>query len=324
VAAKAEDAWNAYENGDYEAMATALGSAGIEGIGLAYSVSDLAGMAKQMGKEGFINFFKSCFAAGTPLLTPSGHKLVEDFRPGDLLLSAPETHAAGDIEVKRVQAIFKSEARVFNVQVRGRIIRTTAEHPFWVKGKGWKSAENLKVGEELRSHDGRWVALEDAWDSGQVVPVYNCAVEDFHTYFVGDRSWEFSVWAHNSCGEKLSKAEEEELMRQIGMKEVPAPSGKGMQNPAVRAAVEKGDVAHAILQDKMRSKGWLVDRGDTGVLDPQTGKTVYPDAITPQGHPVEIKPRTPSGATVGDSQLATYERATGRTGRVLFYDPNDY
>jgi hypothetical protein len=30
--------------------------------------------------------------------------------------------------------------------------------------------------------------------------VYNCRVAEYHTYFVGDEGWGFSVWAHNSYG----------------------------------------------------------------------------------------------------------------------------
>ena len=103
------------------------------------------------------------------------------------------------------------------------------------------------------------------------------------------------------------------------MREVPPPTGRGMQNPAVREAVETGNQRHAELQERMRAKGWKVDRVDTGVVDPATGRTVYPDAITPRGHPVEIKPNTPTGRAAGASQLETYERATGRNGRVVHY-----
>ncbi|MEJ5277470.1 MAG: hypothetical protein WHU94_16335, partial [Thermogemmata sp.] len=28
--------------------------------------------------------------------------------------------------------------------------------------------------------------------------LYNLRVADYHTYFVGDAHWDFSVWAHNS------------------------------------------------------------------------------------------------------------------------------
>ncbi|HEV8379777.1 MAG TPA: hypothetical protein VGP99_13070 [Tepidisphaeraceae bacterium] len=92
-----------------------------------------------------------------------------------------------------------------------------------------------------------------------------------------------------------------------------------MNNPAVREAVEAGDIEHAILQERMRSKGWLVDRSETGILDPSNNRYVYPDAITRMGHPVEIKPRTPTGITAGQSQLPLYEKLTGKSGRVIYY-----
>ena len=37
-------------------------------------------------------------------------------------------------------------------------------------------------------------------DTGREEVVYNGRVAEYHTYFVGDEGWGFSVWAHNSCG----------------------------------------------------------------------------------------------------------------------------
>lgn len=54
------------------------------------------------------------------------------------------------------------------------------------------------AGDLLRSHDGQWVAVESARNSGETAPVYNMRVEEYHTYFVGDTHWGFSVWAHNA------------------------------------------------------------------------------------------------------------------------------
>jgi len=42
---------------------------------------------------------------------------------------------------------------------------------------------------------------------------------------------------------------------------------------------------------------------------------------SPGGHPVEIKPNTPSGRAKGAKQLPQYERAFGKKGRVIYYDP---
>jgi hypothetical protein len=54
------------------------------------------------------------------------------------------------------------------------------------------------VGDELSSHNGRWVTVEGVEETGEHQTVYNLRVADFHTYFVGGEDWEFSVWAHNT------------------------------------------------------------------------------------------------------------------------------
>jgi hypothetical protein len=63
---------------------------------------------------------------------------------------------------------------------------------------GWTAARQLRVGDALRSHDGQWLAVESVRDTGREEAVYNCRVAEYHTYFVGDQQWGFSVWAHNS------------------------------------------------------------------------------------------------------------------------------
>jgi intein/homing endonuclease len=86
------------------------------------------------------------------------------------------------------------------LHVGGQVIRTTPEHPFWVQGEGWLPAGQLRVGDLLVGHDGRWVEVEDVLDTGEYETVYNLRIADYHTYFVGTPEWGFSVWAHNqSC-----------------------------------------------------------------------------------------------------------------------------
>ena len=51
---------------------------------------------------------------------------------------------------------------------------------------------------------GEWLPVEEVEDTGRFAKVYNFRVADWHTYFVGDSSWGFSVWAHNaSCDAKI-------------------------------------------------------------------------------------------------------------------------
>ena len=40
-------------------------------------------------------------------------------------------------------------APVLNLHIGGKIIGTTAEHPFNVKGKGWTPAQELQAGDEV-------------------------------------------------------------------------------------------------------------------------------------------------------------------------------
>src|ERR1051325_5062704 len=140
----------------------------------------------------------SCFTAGTPLLTPDGGKPIEQFRRGDRILARSEDNPEAPVEVKMVEETFVRVSPIVNLRVRGQEIRTTTEHPIYVRGKGWICARELKAGDELSSHDGQWVAVEAVTDLNEVATVYNLRVSDYHTYFVGSREWGFSVWAHNA------------------------------------------------------------------------------------------------------------------------------
>lgn len=152
---------------------------------------------QQMARE-MLAQLAACFAAGTPLLTPYGSQPVESFKPGDLLLSRDEGTPEGPVEIKAVEEVFVRTGRVLNLHIGGQVIRTTPEHPFWVRGKGWVEAGGLVAGDALVGYDGQWVTVEEVYDTGEYETVYNLRVADFHTYFVGCDQWGFSVWAHNA------------------------------------------------------------------------------------------------------------------------------
>ena len=84
-----------------------------------------------------------------------------------------------------VEEEFITTGWIWNLQVNGRTIRTTAEHPFYVWNQNWRAAYLLKVGDRLRSNDGQTVTVEAVCDSGTIETVYNCRVAEYHTYFVG-------------------------------------------------------------------------------------------------------------------------------------------
>jgi hypothetical protein len=142
-------------------------------------------------------FGGACFAAGTPLLTPGGAKPIEQFRPGDLVLSRAEAGPVWPVEPRAVEEVFVRRAELLEVRLGGRALRTTAEHPFWVVGKGWQTAEQLNAGDELLGHDGGRHAVEAVAPTGEVATVYNLRVAEHHTYFVAAPGGGAFVWAHN-------------------------------------------------------------------------------------------------------------------------------
>jgi len=148
------------------------------------------------------------------LLTPQGPKAIETFQVGDEILTRLEWEPDAPVLVSQVEARFENVARIWHLHLAtGQVIRTTAEHPFYVDGRGWVPAGELQPGDLLVSHDGRRVAVAELYDTGTYERVYNLAIRSFHTYFVCDETWPFSVWAHNECGPgRLGK---QERLRQL-------------------------------------------------------------------------------------------------------------
>jgi intein/homing endonuclease len=98
-----------------------------------------------------------------------------------------------------VEEVFVGEGLLWHLHAGQQVIRTTAEHRFFVRGVGWTPCNQLKVGDWLVTLDGMCVQVEDLLDTGEWVKLYNVRVADHHTYFVGCDEWGFSVWAHNAC-----------------------------------------------------------------------------------------------------------------------------
>lgn len=193
-------AWHATKRVGVEGGFTVAGGAigyangGMDGLllgaGIGQSVGSIVG-----------NLRVTCFTGKTPILTSvdGTSKPVEDIREGELLLARDEHNADGPLELKRVEEVFTRSAHVIELVVRGRIIGTTPEHPFYVaRLKRFVPAGHLEIGEAFLSHDGQHVILEGVRDTGKIETVYNFRIADHHTYFVGGCEWGFSVWVHNA------------------------------------------------------------------------------------------------------------------------------
>jgi hypothetical protein len=207
-------------------------------------------------------FKKYCFAAGTPLLTPEGSKPIEQFRPGDLVLSRDEWDPSGPAEPKVVEEVFTGTEQVITVEVGGKAIRTTTGHPFWVRGRGWTPACDLEPGYELVGHDGQRTRVEKLTETGRIVAVYNLRVADHHTYFVGTPEWGFSVWAHNMSTSESSDPHDHSH-------EGPSPAFPGLERGGRKTDEHVAKVVRAMSPE---GKSEAAQRQAEGEYDAKTAK----------------------------------------------------
>jgi hypothetical protein len=93
--------------------------------------------------------------------------------------------------------VFVRTGRVWVLTLDGRAIHTTGEHPFFAENQGWKPLAELAVGDRLLGESGDWLTIEALEDTGRYETVYNLRVSETHTYFIGEVTWGWCVWAHN-------------------------------------------------------------------------------------------------------------------------------
>ena len=120
-----------------------------------------------------------CFVAGTLVWTDKGLVPIEQIKVGDRVLSKPE-NGTGEQAYKRVVSTFVHEDKeiwFFQYYDLDTLIPSyiygTANHPIWVKGKGWTSIDSMTPGHEIiELEDGREAGL------GVVAPVFATVKHD--------------------------------------------------------------------------------------------------------------------------------------------------
>jgi RHS repeat-associated protein len=126
------------------------------------------------------------FPAGTLVLTEEGLKPIEEIKIGEKVLSMDENTETTSYQP--VTDLIQSEQpyRLIEITLNsGKSIEATAEHPFYIKGKGWNPASSLKVGQVLVLHNGTTVVVEEVDTRVRTENVYNLTVANTHNYFVG-------------------------------------------------------------------------------------------------------------------------------------------
>ena len=154
------------------------------------------------------NAAPKCFKAGTLIacLDQAGKetlKPIEEIEVGDKVLAYDEE--TGEQCYKEVVRLFRNETQEWHhVFVNGEEIVCTAEHPFYVDGKGFVPARELKERDNLLLSDGSKVEIESLKTEHVEIPetTYNFEVKDFHTYYVSHSN----VLVHNVCEKAAMRA----------------------------------------------------------------------------------------------------------------------
>jgi len=141
-----------------------------------------------------------CFPAGTKVATRAGSVAIEKLHTGDQVLS--ENPKTGKVEQERVEAIIvRPVSSLIAIDLSdGSTLKVQPDHPFWVDegrglhGSGWLKAGQLRLGDRLRTANGKHVVVVRMHQHAGRAVVYTLTVAHDHTFFVGFAR----VLVHNS------------------------------------------------------------------------------------------------------------------------------
>jgi hypothetical protein len=128
------------------------------------------------------------------MLTNRGPIGVEKVRLGDLVIARHP--ATGETTLKPViQTTNRPPEKLLYIKLGEEIIRASGGHPFWVSGKGWLRARELRAGMYLHGLTTP-VQITSIIVEDEPAPSFNLVVADFHSYFV--QTGEHRILSHDN------------------------------------------------------------------------------------------------------------------------------
>ena len=123
-----------------------------------------------------------CLAAGTLVCTEMGLTAVDKVAVGDRVFCCdPET---GCLALKAVlRKTTRPEGRLLKIRAGGEEFEASGGHVFWVAGRGWVKARDLREGMQL--HTIRGTVRVESVEPGTLQPTFSLVAADFHTFYAG-------------------------------------------------------------------------------------------------------------------------------------------
>lgn len=134
------------------------------------------------------------FSEDTPVATQDGEKPISEIKVGDKVLAYDEsTQSTGYYAV--TDTFSHTDNDLVILVIDGETVETTPEHPFYTIDKGWIASGDLWIGAQILRSDGLTGDIEKIAKIHSNKVMLNLAVDQAHTFFVGDGKW----LVHNTC-----------------------------------------------------------------------------------------------------------------------------
>ncbi|WP_328611670.1 polymorphic toxin-type HINT domain-containing protein [Amycolatopsis sp. NBC_00345] len=146
----------------------------------------------------------NCFPAGTMVATASGEKPIEHIKVGDRVWA--RDLATGHSQLRGVVGLFNKHAdELLTITVGATTLEVTPQHPFWVVGRGWVTAGDLRLGERLQSLRADQPVIASITRRDVQTTVYNFEVEGDHNYYITDAQLLVHNCSVNQMNQKIYK-----------------------------------------------------------------------------------------------------------------------
>jgi Pretoxin HINT domain len=130
----------------------------------------------QQRKEKFL-----CVAAGQPVHTPQGVKLIDEISAGDIVLSFDVK--GGLLATDKVTAVRAAEADRY-IRLNDHL-EVTESHRLWCLERGWVTADHLQLGDVLVTAAGKTDTVVSLRLVPERVKVFALSVKSHSCFFVG-------------------------------------------------------------------------------------------------------------------------------------------